>query len=119
LAFGIVLHRNGWRISYLGANTPLEDLTRTAAEMQPELVVLTAVTAERFNGANRYLSRLARIAPLALAGAGATHARAHAVGAHLLDDDPVTAAEQMPLPRQPSPGAHPSRALAAAGSSTG
>ena len=37
LAFGIVLHRNGWRISYLGANTPLEDLTRTAAELQPEL----------------------------------------------------------------------------------
>src|SRR6185437_1729785 len=26
LAFGVVLHRNGWRIIYLGADTPLADL---------------------------------------------------------------------------------------------
>ena len=107
LAFGIVLHRNGWRIYYLGANTPLEDLTRTAAELQPELVVLAAVTAGRFNGMDAHLSRLTRIAPLALGGAGATRALAQAVGAHLLDKDPVTAAEQMPPPRQPSPEARP------------
>jgi len=99
LAFGIVLHRNGWRISYLGANTPLEDLTRTAAELQPDLIVLAAVTAERFNGMDAHLSRLTRVAPLALAGAGATRAIAQAVGAHLLDEDPVTAAEQMRPPR--------------------
>jgi DNA-binding transcriptional MerR regulator len=113
LAFGIVLHRNGWRISYLGANTPLEDLTRTAAELQPGLVVLAAVTAERFNGMDAHLSRLTRIAPLALAGAGATRALAQAVGAHLLDKDPVTAAEQMPPPRQPSPEARSPGVLAA------
>lgn len=113
LAFGIVLHRNGWRISYLGANTPLEDLTRTAAELQPDLIVLAAVTAERFNGMDAHLSRLTRVAPLALAGAGATRAIAQAVGAHLLDKDPVTAAEQMPPPRQPSPEARPPGVLAA------
>jgi MerR family transcriptional regulator, light-induced transcriptional regulator len=45
------------------------------------------------------LARLARIAPLALAGAGATPAIAQAVGARMLDDDPVTAAEHLPLPR--------------------
>jgi DNA-binding transcriptional MerR regulator len=98
LAFGIVLHRNGWRISYLGANTPIDDLTRTAAELQPDLVVLAAVAAERFKGMDTYLSRLTRMAPLALAGAGATRALAQAVGAHLLDEDPVTAAEQIPRP---------------------
>jgi MerR family transcriptional regulator, light-induced transcriptional regulator len=119
LAFGIVLNRNGWRVSYLGANTPLEDLTRTATELQPDLIVLAAVTPERFNGVDAQLSRLARIAQLALAGAGATHARAHAVGAHLLDEDPVTAAEQMPSPRQPSPDTHPPRGLAADESSIG
>jgi DNA-binding transcriptional MerR regulator len=95
LAFGIVLHRNGWRISYVGANTPLEDLTRTAVELQPDLVVIAAVTPERFGGVEGHLSRLARVAPLALAGAGATRDLANAVGARLLDDDPVTAAEQM------------------------
>jgi MerR family transcriptional regulator, light-induced transcriptional regulator len=113
LAFGIVLHRNGWRISYLGANTPIEDLTRTAAELQPDLIVLAAVTAERFNGMDAHLSRLTRMAPLALAGAGATRAIAQAVGAHLLDEDPVTAAEQMPPPRQASSDARPPGVLAA------
>ena len=98
LAFGIVLHRNGWRIAYFGANTPIDDLTRTAAELQPDLVVLAAVSSERFDGMDADLSRLSRVAPLALAGAGATRALAQAVGAHLLDEDPVTAAQQMPRP---------------------
>src|SRR5215207_3878919 len=111
LAFGIVLHRNGWRVSYLGANTPLEDLTRIAAELQPDLVVLTAVTPARFNGVDWHLARLARIAPLALAGAGATHAIAQAVGARLIDEDPVTAAEQLPPPGK-SPDVRPLRTLA-------
>ena len=99
LAFGIVLHRNGWRIAYLGANTPVEDLTRTVADLQPDLVVLSAVTPERINTVQEDLARLARIAPLALAGAGATPASARAVGAQLFDEDPVTAAEHLLLPR--------------------
>jgi methanogenic corrinoid protein MtbC1 len=100
LAFGIVLHRNGWRISYLGADTPIEDLTRTAAELQPDLVALSAVTPERFTDVNWQLSELADLGPLALAGAGATPAIAQAVGAHLLDDDPVTAAQHVPVPKK-------------------
>jgi DNA-binding transcriptional MerR regulator len=99
LAFGVVLHRNGWRIAYLGANTPLEDLARAATDLQPALVVLSAVTPKRLNTVQEDLARLARIAPLALAGAGATPAIAQAVGARMLDDDPVTAAEHLPLPR--------------------
>jgi MerR family transcriptional regulator, light-induced transcriptional regulator len=99
LAFGVVLHRNGWRIAYLGANTPLEDLARAATDLQPALVVLSAVRPERLNTVQEDLARLARIAPLALAGAGATPAIAQAVGARMLDDDPVTAAEHLPLPR--------------------
>jgi DNA-binding transcriptional MerR regulator len=113
LAFGIVLHRNGWHITYLGANTPLEDLTRTAAELQPDLIVLAAVTPERFNRTDTHLFQLTRIAPLALAGAGATRAIAHAVGAHLLEEDPVTAAEQIPPPRRASSDARPPGVLAA------
>jgi methanogenic corrinoid protein MtbC1 len=101
LAFGIVLHRNGWRVSYLGANTPLEDIARTAADLRPDLVVLAAATPERFEGLDAHVSRLARIAPLALAGAGATPTMAQANGARLLTGDPVTAAEQTPPAGQP------------------
>jgi MerR family transcriptional regulator, light-induced transcriptional regulator len=93
LVFGIVLNRNGWRVGYLGVSTPLDDVMSTATEMHPDLVVLAATTPERFARHAEELSRLARIAPLALAGAGATRHLADAVGARLLDDDPVTEAQ--------------------------
>jgi MerR family transcriptional regulator, light-induced transcriptional regulator len=102
LAFGIVLNRNGWRIEYLGASTPLDDLINMAHAQRPDLIVLAATRPERFDGLTDDLDRLARIAPTALAGPGATPALADAVGARLLTDDPVTAAEQIP-----TPGIHP------------
>ena len=98
LAFGIVLNRNGWRIEYFGANTPIDDLIRMAGVNRPDLVVLAATRPERLDGLAEDLTRLARIAPLALAGAGATRAVSDAVGADLLTEDPVTAAERMPPP---------------------
>jgi len=100
LAFGIVLNRNGWRIEYLGANTPLGDLIRMAGAQRPDLVVVAATTPERFEGLAEDLDRLSRLAPLAIAGAGATREAAERVGARLLSDDPVTAAERMPPPRR-------------------
>ena len=98
LAFGIALHRTGWRVRYLGADTPLADLTRMAAGLRPDPV--TAATPDRFDGVSEPLTRLARLAPLALAGGGATQTAAHAVGARLLTGDPVTAAERMPPPHR-------------------
>jgi DNA-binding transcriptional MerR regulator len=106
LAFGIVLNRNGWRIEYLGANTPLDDLIRLAHAQRPDLIVLAGTAPERFDGLNDDLARLTRIAPTALAGPGATPALADAAGARLLTNDPVTAAEQMPTPGIP-PGPRP------------
>jgi DNA-binding transcriptional MerR regulator len=102
LAFGVVLNRNGWRIGYLGANTPLADLIRLAGATRPDVVVLAATRPERFDALTADLTRLAGTAPLAIAGAGATPELAEAVGAHLLTGDPVTAAEQLPLPDAPS-----------------
>jgi DNA-binding transcriptional MerR regulator len=98
LAFGIVLHRSGWRVEYLGANTPVADLIRTARDVHADLVVVAAVTPERFAGHTADLARLASIVPLAVAGAGATRSIAQAVGARLLTEDPITEAERMPAP---------------------
>jgi len=98
LAFGVVLNRTGWRITYLGADTPLDDVTQATTEMTPDLIVLAATVPERFDGLTEQLSRLARVAPLAIAGAGASQEIASAIGAQLLTEDPVTAAEQMPGP---------------------
>src|SRR4029453_9718251 len=72
LAFGVVLNRNGWRIAYLGANTPLADLIRLAGATRPDVVVLAATRPERFDALTAGLTRLAGTAPLAIAGTGAT-----------------------------------------------
>jgi MerR family transcriptional regulator, light-induced transcriptional regulator len=98
LAFGIVLHRSGWRVEYLGANTPVADLIHTARSVHADLVVVAAVTPERFESHTADLARLAGIVPLAVAGAGATQSLAQAVGASLLTGDPITEAERMPAP---------------------
>jgi DNA-binding transcriptional MerR regulator len=99
MVFGIVLNRTGWRIDYLGASTPVEELTRTVEASQPDLVVLAAARTPAFEGLAAQLTELARRAPLALAGAGATPQLAAAVHARLLDGDPVTAAENVRWPR--------------------
>jgi MerR family transcriptional regulator, light-induced transcriptional regulator len=95
LAFGIVLNRNGWRVGYLGANTPMPDLIQVASETRPSLVVLAASTPERFAAVVPELVRLAGIATLALAGEGATENLADETGAQLITEDPVTAAQQL------------------------
>ena len=95
LVFGIVLHRNGWRVRYLGANTPVGDLAQVTADTSPNLVVLAATTPQRFAEVVPELSRLAGMAPLALAGTGATRDLAHAIGARVLTQDPVTAAQHV------------------------
>jgi DNA-binding transcriptional MerR regulator len=95
LAFGIVLSRSGWRVGYLGVNTPMLDLIQVTSGLRPSLVVLAATTPERFAAVVPELSSLAAMAPLAIAGAGATEVLAQSIGARLLTGDPVTAAEHV------------------------
>lgn len=99
MVFGIVLNRNGWRIDYLGASTPVEELERAVGATRPDLVVLVATVPETLEPLRPQLGSLARRAPLALAGAGATAQIATAVGAQLLAGDPVTEAGQAGWPQ--------------------
>ena len=99
MMFGIVLHRNGWRIDYLGISTPVGDLTGTVEARRPDLVVLAATLPETLEPLVAQLTVLARHAPLALAGPGATPRLAAAVQARLLGGDPVAAAENIRWPR--------------------
>ena len=93
MVFGIVLNRHGWRIRYLGADTPADELLQAVGRSLPDLVVLAATTTDRFDAIRTELAELARVAPLALAGAGATKRVADDAGARLLTGDPVTAAQ--------------------------
>jgi MerR family transcriptional regulator, light-induced transcriptional regulator len=99
MMFGIVLYRNGWRIGYLGANTPVDELARAADDSRPDLVVLAAARPETLEPIRAELTALARRFPLALAGAGATAQFADAAGAQLMAGDPVTEAERARWPR--------------------
>ena len=101
LIFGIILNRHGWRVDYFGANTPLVEVIDGARRSPPDLIVIAATTPQRLTAIRADLVHLAAVAPLALAGAGASPDLADAVGAELLTGDPVTAAEQQQHRRSP------------------
>ena len=93
ICFGIALRGNGWRITYLGADTPQSTLIEAAAQLAPNIIVLAATRPSRL----RALAGQARTAtlPIAVAGRGATRKVADELGAALLDVDPVTAAARV------------------------
>jgi MerR family transcriptional regulator, light-induced transcriptional regulator len=99
MIFGIAMNRRGWRIDYLGANTPVDELTRAAQARHPDLVVLAATRPENLESLTAELMVLARHTSLVLAGAGATAQLAAAVHAQLLTGDPVSAADNIGWPR--------------------
>jgi methanogenic corrinoid protein MtbC1 len=92
LAFGLILRSHGWRILFLGADTPLSTLHQTARTTCPAVIVLVTfdtALVERDGGA---LRRLARIAPLFLTGPGAAPELAGKLRVRRLDGDLVEAA---------------------------
>jgi methanogenic corrinoid protein MtbC1 len=93
VSFGLALHARGWRIAYLGPDTPMGTLLETTDMLGPQLVVVSATAPQRLSRARDELTALGRVTPLALAGAGAREALAEAVGARLMAGDPVTEAE--------------------------
>ena len=47
IAFGLALRAHGWRIEYLGADTPLDTIATSPNTLDVDLVVVSAVTPER------------------------------------------------------------------------
>jgi DNA-binding transcriptional MerR regulator len=95
ILFGLVLRARGWRIAYLGANTPIDTVDDAVERLGPRAVVLAALSAEPFDSAAEEIARLAQRARLLLAGHGADEARAERAGAELLSGGPVGAADRL------------------------
>jgi DNA-binding transcriptional MerR regulator len=93
MIFGIALNRLGWRVTYLGSNTPLTELLEAVEATRPDLVVLSSVASGRFRAIAAALPELSSRCQLALAGAGAHAALARRVGARVLSGDPVSEAQ--------------------------
>jgi MerR family transcriptional regulator, light-induced transcriptional regulator len=89
IAFGLALRERGWRIAYLGPDTPVESIEEAARRTDPSVVVLSSVRPEPLE----QIAALAARYRLAIAGAGATMASVH--GIERLTDDPVTEAERL------------------------
>jgi MerR family transcriptional regulator, light-induced transcriptional regulator len=101
IAFGLALRSRGWRITYLGADTPLESVAEIAETIAPQIVVLVAITSPALTERRDALAALGARWPLALAGAAAGDELARAAGARLLAGDPVTEAEVLTGERWP------------------
>jgi MerR family transcriptional regulator, light-induced transcriptional regulator len=104
IAFGLVLRSHGWRIVFLGADTPLATLGRTVATTKPGLVVVAAMDRTLFEAHATELRRLGRTAPLALAGTGASEKLCARLRVGLLAGDLVTAAGAVSTSAQEAPG---------------
>jgi DNA-binding transcriptional MerR regulator len=95
IAFGLALRARGWRIVYLGTDTPIETIEETSRQLDPSLVVLTAVTSECVAPILTQLRALARRHRIALGGGGAQNGVLEANGLLALTADPIAAARNV------------------------
>jgi DNA-binding transcriptional MerR regulator len=95
LAFGLVLRSHGWRILFLGADTPLETLQHTAKTTGPAVIVLVTFDTALVAAAGTALRRLARLAPLLLSGPGVSPTLTGQLRVRRLDGDLVAAAHEV------------------------
>jgi DNA-binding transcriptional MerR regulator len=94
IAFGLALRSRGWRILYLGPDTPLDSLADAARAAQPEVVVVSAVDPRTLSAASDDLVELASDHPLAVGGAAASDLNL-GPDVHMLTGAPVDEAEQL------------------------
>jgi DNA-binding transcriptional MerR regulator len=93
VALGLALRDRGWRVTFLGADTPIDTLSDTAAGVRPTLVVLASVMPSRTGAVTEAVASLARRWPVVLAGDGVSEELAARIGARFLTADPIEAAE--------------------------
>jgi len=94
LAFGLALRARGWRIVYLGTDTPIASVAEAARACSPAVVVLSAIDPRVFRRHAEQLRQLAAETRVCLGGAGAAKARLEA-DLLQLTGDPVDEAEQL------------------------
>ena len=95
ICFGLTLRGYGWRIAFLGADTPIATVHETARALDPELVVLATSVAGGTGACEQELRELACWAPLALAGGGCNREQATELGAAYIAEDPMRGAARV------------------------
>ena len=93
IGFGLLLRARGWRIVYLGPDTPLETVEELSAELDPGLVVLTSLDPQLVSAASTRLRALARHRLVAVGGSAAARAASKVKGVRSLQRDLLTEAD--------------------------
>jgi DNA-binding transcriptional MerR regulator len=103
LVFGVALRRRGWRITYLGTDSPIGAVADIARSLAPTVVVLLSMNPDNLLDHGGEIEQLANQVPVMIAGTGATPEVARHTHTRVLDQDPVSAAETIdrdhPAPR--------------------
>ncbi|MCD6639241.1 MAG: MerR family transcriptional regulator [Nocardioides sp.] len=73
IAFGVVLGRAGWQVRCLGADTPWESLVSAVEALEPDVLVLSAVTPAPLEPLGTWLPRLGAARRVVVGGAGAAN----------------------------------------------
>ena len=103
IIFGLALRDRGWRVTFLGPDTPIETLAAAADQLAPDVVVLSSLTRDPLAGAAAGITQLASSRPVLLAGPGADAEVAERTGARLLAGGPIEAAGDVSAQRSGMP----------------
>ena len=103
VAFGLALRARGWRITFLGTNTPVETIAETAAAVSPAVVVVAAEMERHLSAVADLIAALASEVPVGIAGEGATPDLAARTGATCLRGNPIAAADRLSAVITPAP----------------
>jgi len=95
LAFGLVLRSHGWRILFLGADTPIATLMEAVKTTEPALAVVTSFDPALLEAEADALRRLARLVRLVLSGPGVSDPFCARLGVRRLDGNLVAAANEI------------------------
>jgi MerR family transcriptional regulator, light-induced transcriptional regulator len=94
IIFGLALRGHGWRITFLGADTPVSTLAKTAAALAPAAVVVSATQPGTLAACADELAAT-RGLPLWVGGAGASAELARRSRAKLLEAGPLEEATRL------------------------
>lgn len=95
IAFGLALRSRGWRIVYLGPDSPIDTVSEVSRRIEPSLVVLNAVSRERVRPVLPKLRALARRHAVALGGSAAEDDTLEKSGILALTGDPTAEAARV------------------------
>ena len=94
IVFGIEVARRGWRVTFLGADTPMATIEETVRRLRPALVVLAVSDPARIREQGKAIRSIAAVSPVAVGG-NIGPDQAEAMGVSLWSGGPIEAARSM------------------------